>query len=139
MSTTRRRKFLRVIAFLVPGLGVGCLFAQQSEVDSKKQGREPAGNPFMGGSLTGNGFRTLSHPEKVAYAAGVWDGYLFSPALGAPSTVDQRLDGCLPRLVPDQLWAIIEKHMERHPEQWGNSMNFIVYSALPVGCRAGAD
>ena len=91
----------------------------------------------MLGFLRGNGFRTLSEPEKTAYLMGIWDGYMFAPAIGGRSANDQTLHDCVPDLVPDQLLAIVTKYMDAHPETWGNSMNWIVFSALPANCRVG--
>ena len=97
------------------------------------------GEPFMGGFLKGNDYRLLSTTEKIAYLTGIWDGYMFSPALGGKAKNDQVLFDCLPNLVQNQLLAIVEKYMTEHPEEWGSSMNFIVFSALPKSCRVGVN
>ena len=64
---------------------------------------------------------------------------MFSPALGGQTATDQRLYGCAPDLMQDQLLAIVEQYMKEHPERWGDPMNMIVYLALPASCRVGAN
>jgi len=95
------------------------------------------GEPFMGGFLKGNDFRTLSREERIAYVTGIWDGYMFAPALGGKAASDQALFNCVPGLTQGQLLAIVEKYMNDHPSDWGMSMNYIVFAALPKSCGAG--
>jgi hypothetical protein len=98
---------------------------------------KPFGEPFMPGFYTGNDFRQLSEPEKTVYLMGLWDGYMFAPAIGGKAINDQILHDCVPGLMPHQLLAIVNKYMNEHPERWGDSMNWIVFNALPSNCRVG--
>jgi hypothetical protein len=135
MLISKRRTFVKQIASLLPTFMVANTIAQQR--NPEKDDMKPVAEPFMGGFFKGNDYRTLPQPEKIAYLTGVWDGYMFSPALGGRAKNDQVLFDCLPNLVPDQLLAIVEKYMKEHPEKWGSSMNFIVFSALPKSCQDG--
>jgi hypothetical protein len=135
MRMNDRRSLIKLIAYALPATVTTRIFAQKVDPSSDKY--KSAGEPFMLGFLRGNDFRTLSRVEKIAYVTGVWDGYMFAPALGGKSISDQVLFDCIPGLVQDQLLAIVEKYMNEHPEVWGQSMNWIVYSALPKSCRIG--
>ena len=126
-----RRHLLTMAVWVLPSLAV----AQTPGIS--KSGGTPFGEPFLQGFLKGNDFRRLSEPEKTAYLMGIWDGYMFAPAIGGRATNDQTLHDCIPDLVPDQLLAIVTKYMDEHPERWGDSMNLMVFNALPANCRVG--
>lgn len=128
-----RRKLFKVMAWLLPGLAISRLLAQQPTPG--KNGLEPFGEPYMGGFLKGNHFRQLSEAEQTAYLMGIWDGYMFAPAIGGKAKNDQILYECVPNLLPDQLLAIVSKYMAEHPEKWGSPMNWIVYASLPKNCH----
>lgn len=121
------------MAWFLSGQATANLLAQQPP--SGESDFKPSGEPFLGGFLKGNQFRRLSDAEKTAYLTGMWDGYMFAPAIGGKSKNDQILNDCIPNLQADQLLAIVNKYMDEHPEHWGESMNWIVYSALPKSCR----
>lgn len=127
-----RRKLCGLLAWFLSGQATVNLLAQHPPGKSEFK---PFGEPCLGGFLKGNDFRQLSDAEKTAYLMGIWDGYMFAPAIGGKSKNDQILNDCIPNLQADQLLAIVNKYMDEHPEQWGEPMNFIVYSALPKSCR----
>jgi|GEM_PF-5021130 len=128
-----RRKLIGLMAWLLPGPAITKLLAQQPAPG--KSEFLPIGEPTMGGFLKGNDFRQRSEAEKTAYLMGVWDGYMFAPAIGGKAKNDQILYDCIPNLLADQLLAIVNKYMDEHPENWGWPMNLIVYAALPKSCR----
>ena len=137
MIIPERRRILMSIAWLLPAFVVTKIFSQRT--NSQKDGFKDAAQPFLKGCLTGNQFRKLTQPEKIAYVTGIWDGFMFSPALGGQTATDQRLYDCVPGLMQEQLLAIVEQYMKEHPGRWGDPMNMIVYLALPASCRVGAN
>jgi len=134
INSSNRRQLLKMVSWLLPFLATARL-SSQTPTTQEKDGLVPLGNPFVGGFLTGNDFRRLSEAEKTAYLMGVWDGYLYAPAIGGKSENDQVLKECIPGLQSDQLLAIVNKYVRENPEQWGGPMNEIVFAALPKECR----
>ena len=132
-SVLNRRNLFGMMAWFLPSLAMAELLAQQPTPG--KSEFKPVGEPFLGGFLKGNDFRQLSEAEETAYLMGIWDGYLFAPQLGGKAWNDKILSDCLSGLLADQLLAIVIKYMNDHPENWGKSMNWIVYAALPKNCH----
>ena len=60
---------------------------------------------------------------------------MFAPAINGKAKNEQTLHDCIPDLESDQLLAIVNKYMDQHLERWRDSMNMIVFSALPANCR----
>jgi hypothetical protein len=130
-----RRKLFGLIAWLLPVLAAPKLFPQKpttSETSASLRHHKPF--VIWSGFLTGNAFRELSEAEKAAYLEGIWDGYVLALSFAGPPAAVPTLIGCIPHLQNDQLLAIVNKHMQEHPERWGDPMGLIVYNALPKEC-----
>jgi hypothetical protein len=135
-SISTRRHLLKLAIWTLPSFAIAQT-PQHSITGSNNNKPIAFGEPFLFGFYRGNDFRKLSEPEKATYLIGMWDGYMFAPAIGGKSINDQTLHDCIPDLESDQLLAIVNKYMNEHPERWGDPMNLIVFNALPANCRVG--
>jgi hypothetical protein len=138
LSALSRHALLVVVlaGWILPSFAISQA-QQHPPAGSSKDKFKAFGEPTMRGFLTGNDFRRFSEPEKTAYLMGIWDGYMFAPAIGGRAINDQTLHDCIPGIESDQLLAIVNKYMDEHPERWGDPMNGIVFGALPANCRTG--
>lgn len=70
----------------------------------------------------------------LPYLEGALDG-LLTAGLGLKGM--QRLGHCTGQmqLVGGQLLAIVNQYMQAHPEEWGDAMPSIIFSALSDACK----
>lgn len=88
-----------------------------------------------GGFMTGNAYMSLSSNARHVYVMGVIDGMFFAPALGAPKTETQWIDGCASQMESKQVQAIVDKWTQDNPGQWHNPMHALVHNAMKAACK----
>jgi hypothetical protein len=89
------------------------------------------------GFLEGNDWRDLPESSKKVYIMGAIDGIEIAieiaSALESPSSL-QWINKCVKGMRSDQVHALVEKYVNANPQDWHQSMNVIVYTALYDSC-----
>ncbi len=109
-ATTMRLKFPRLLL-----LGILLLFSQQ-----------PAS------ALTGNEYRALPAPQRLAWTLGAADGIV----AGQFMTTNEKspFAACLSKLEREQLRAMFERALELNPERWHLPAAFTFYITVQKLC-----
>ncbi len=93
---------------------------------------------FIPGFITGNDYRELNKDRRRFYIAGLIDGLL---AVSSNKTEVYKEDAdkfwlvqCLRTgMDSDQVRAIVDKYLNKNPEQWHRAMNMNVHNAMLIG------
>jgi len=82
-------------------------------------------------------FLKFSQDGQAAFAAGFIDGVLVAPYLGAPDRggLLVSFQQCIVGMNDVQAGAIIEKHVQGHPETWDRPLNTEAWNAMQEACR----
>jgi uncharacterized membrane protein YphA (DoxX/SURF4 family) len=86
------------------------------------------------GFVTGSQFMSSLPVEKRAYAAGVIDGMLLAPLLGAPKSELSWFEGCVEGMTNEQIAAVLEKQLRDNPASWHLSAHGSMFAALYAAC-----
>jgi len=122
--------------------------AQAQKPQPSPEVQESGGVWIHSGFYKGRDYRQLSDGEQRAYAAGIVDGMLLAPMLGAPAgdlrdvspteqpttTRSQWLSKCIVGMTNGQVAAIITKYLNDHPESWHQDAKASTFSALIESC-----
>jgi len=103
----------------------------------------PLATAVFGGVVSGNEWRKLSPGERKAYVIGVVDGWqpvdavIEERARKLPVGVFALVVSCVQSrsMTGEQMFALVEKYMAAHPEEWHKSMAYLVYFAMVGGCK----
>ena len=86
------------------------------------------------GFVAGNQYISLSPNARQKYIAGVIDGFLTSPAFGAPKTNTGWIERCIQGMSDQQIDTIVLGFLNEHPERTHYPMTIITYSAMKGAC-----
>ena len=94
-------------------------------------------------ATSGNEWKGLSEPTRLAYVGGVLDGWQAMhaalPAGNDGAYVERfgRLPACAVRkgMTRQQTLAIVDKYMTDHPGEWHVPMPFLIWSAMNAVCE----
>jgi hypothetical protein len=95
------------------------------------------------GIVVGNEWRVRPAREREAYVVGTIDGWqivdatIQEPAKRLPVGAFKILMSCAQdrRMTGHQMFAIVEKYMAGHPEEWHQAMASIVFNAMIDVCK----
>ena len=120
-----------VIAIMLPG----ALAVSQSQ---QRGSPTPAGvdEPVLihDGFITGQRFRELSELSRRSYAAGLVDGMLLAPFVGAPKARLQWFETCATGMTDGQVAATISKFVNENPARWHEQVHAQFYAAMRQAC-----
>jgi len=103
--------------------------------------QEPEVNLMVRKGFTGNDYLRESAALQQRYVEGVVDGLLMAPAVAGDGEESQYewLTVCLIGRTGSQLTAMVDRHLELHPDRWHSPMSFLVYQTIITACpRPGA-
>lgn len=83
-------------------------------------------------ALTGNEYRTLPEPQRLAWTVGVADGILATQLIA--SNKKPPLADCLAKFEREQIRAMFEKAIEKEPERWHFPAAFTFYATFQKHC-----
>lgn len=83
-------------------------------------------------ALSGNEYRALSAPQRLAWTVGVADGILAAQLIA--TNKKPALADCLARLEREQVRAMFEKALEKEPERWHFPAAFTFYATFNKYC-----
>jgi len=88
------------------------------------------------GFLTGEQYRNEGATDQIMYSIGLVDGMLVSPLFGAPDTGKaEKLGKCTEGMSGSQIVAILNKHLNDHPEEWNQPMHAIAFRTFRDVCK----
>lgn len=87
-----------------------------------------------GGFMGGEDCHRSSDDSMAMYMAGVVNGLLVSPFLGAPETRMKPLSQCLTNVTSTQLAATLKKWLKENPERWHEGCHLAAFLALRQIC-----
>src|SRR5271170_2612180 len=85
-------------------------------------------------AFTGETYRSLDNVSRGFYVAGLVDGLLGAPLLGAGAHLTETLHQCLLQFHPAQTVAIVDKYIADHPTDWQLDMHILALQALRGVC-----
>ena len=89
----------------------------------------------MSDTVIGRAVSYRSSDNSMApYMAGVVNGLLLSPFLGAPEARVKPLHECLIGVTPNQLATVLKKWLKENPERWHDDCHVASFSALRKMC-----
>lgn len=86
------------------------------------------------GFITGQQFRDLPELRRRSYAAGIVDGALLAPLMGAPKASVTWFESCATGMTDDQIAAIISKFVNDNPARWHEPVHTQFYAAMRQAC-----
>lgn len=86
------------------------------------------------GFMTGQRFRDLPEMSRRAYAAGLVDGMLLAPLVGAPKAGLKWFESCATGMTDEQVAAIISKFVNDNPARWHEPLHAQFYAAMRQAC-----
>ena len=98
------------------------------------QGRSVDPVTIHNGFLTGTEYLALPEEGRWFYAAGLVDGILLAPLLGAPQANLVGVETCVTGMDNHQAAAILTAHLRMRPEIWHTSAHTAMYAALVERC-----
>jgi hypothetical protein len=85
-------------------------------------------------AYTGEIYRNLDTVSRGFYLAGLVDGLLGAPLLGANEHLTETLHNCVLQFHPAQTVAIVDKYIADHPADWQFDMHILTVEALQAVC-----
>ena len=129
MRNACNRVLTALILIVIPGT-IAMPHSQQRSV-AATQGQPVA---IHNGFLTGQDFRNLTEAGKRSYAAGLVDGMLLAPFVGAPKARLEWLETCVTGMSDEQVAAIISKFVRDNPARWHEPLHVQFYAAVKQAC-----
>ena len=86
------------------------------------------------GFITAQQFRGLPELSRRSYAAGIVDGILLAPLVGAPKASLEWFESCVTRMTDEQVAAIISKFVNDNPARWHEQVHAQFYAAMRQAC-----
>lgn len=125
--------FVSVAILVVASMSApSALRCQVAQPQSSKTDEQPL--VVHDGFITGQQFRGLPEPSKRSYAAGLVDGVLLAPLMGAPKARMKWLESCLVGMTDEQVAAIIVKFVNDNPARWHEPVHVQFFSAMRSAC-----
>ncbi|WP_186075049.1 Rap1a/Tai family immunity protein [Burkholderia gladioli] len=92
---------------------------------------------IAGTFVTGSMFRKQPYLQQTVYVEGVIDGLISARVMAADGKRSRALALCIGTMDADldQLTAIVTKHMDANPEQWGLPMPVIITASMAEACN----
>lgn len=86
------------------------------------------------GFMRGETYLSLPNSQRAAYVMGLVDGFLYAPALDAPSAGVTWLQACISGMTNTQLTALIDQQVRSNPIDWQVPMHVLAGNALRKAC-----
>lgn len=87
------------------------------------------------GFYSGNAYIAAPEIVRLAYLSGMVDGILYAPALGAPKTRLLAFEQCFMNMTSNQILAITDQYIAKHPESWDWDMHIHFFNAMHEACK----
>ena len=86
------------------------------------------------GMSSGQEYLKMSEREKRAYAMGVVNGILLSPAFGAPKQKLTWFENCVEGMSDQQAAEVLRQYIQKRPAEWHYGLNILSLGAFNDAC-----